>query len=330
MTRSISSKLGNFTSKYFAVVIVITLLVTIFFTMAYFSLEANTTSEAMNSDTELYRAWQRYEDNFRPSMHGIPIVMEAKDGNILNVNEFREIANAMNLVNEDEIVKPMLIEYFDTTLYFNRTTINALPYEAEFVMANNSAYGYQIGYHTPANPGNSLATATDADLTYVLDALFAHVESDGTDIYRELVSSKLEKVNGQWQAPVVMAFIAVDNNILEENYTYDYEDKSKKFFEEFDLHVMDILKSNIKSCNVYGIGVGVNDEIEREIEESGPFTMFVFIVIIIILAVTFKHNMDARVRKNPTTIRNAIHSVSTNLDHGTRGRLRYPFNETVR
>jgi predicted RND superfamily exporter protein len=293
VTNSISGKLGNFTSKYFAVIIVITLLVTAFFTMAYFSLEANTTAESMNSDTELYRAWQRYEDNFRPSTHGIPVVLEAKDGNILNVEEFREIANAMNMVGEDELVKPMMIEYFDTTQYVNRTILNVLPVEVEFVMKPNSAYGYEIGYHNSNHQGNSLANATDTDLNFVLDALFAHVESDGTEIYREIVSFELEKVNGQWQAPVLMAFIAVDRSILEQNYTYDYEEKDKKFFEEFDLHVMNILKSNIKSCNVYGVGVGVNDEIEREIEESGPFTMFVFIIIIIILAVTFKNNMKS-------------------------------------
>jgi predicted RND superfamily exporter protein len=91
----------------------------------------------------------------------------------------------------------------------------------------------------------------------------------------------------------MMIFIAVDNNKLEVNYTYDLSDEDKIFFEEFDLHINDILKDNIETGNVYGVGVGVNDEIESEIAESGPFTLFVFVVILIILAITFRHNLKS-------------------------------------
>ncbi len=293
MQTSILERVAKFISKRFGVIIAVILILTVFFIMVLVTVEQNTSAEAMNSDTEIYRAWNRYEDNFRPSIHGIPIVIEAKDGNVLNIKEFRDISDALDKVSNDEIIEPMLLEYFDVDLLVNTSSINIISDSAELIMDGRSPYGFQIGYHNPTNMGNDLANATEDDLNFILNDLFQFTDVSGTYVYKEMTSAELKKENGQWKASVIMLFIGVDNNLLEINYTYDEGEKDKQYFEEFDLHVMKILKDNIETCNVYGIGVGVNDEINREIEESGPFTIFVFIIIIIILAITFKHNFKS-------------------------------------
>ncbi|MFW9880398.1 MAG: MMPL family transporter, partial [Candidatus Thorarchaeota archaeon] len=293
MVKSGLDKLGNFVGNYFGIVIVVILLLTIMFTYIMFTVESNTTSEAFNSDTEIHQALVRWEDNFRPSMHGLPIVLEAKSGNILTIDNFRDIIDALDKVQNDEVVKPLLIEYFDTDLLVNVTSISGLPSSVRTIMGRESPFGYQIGYHQPPNFGNAFADANDNDLNFVLDELFNIKDKSGKLIYREFVSSKLRNDSGAWKAPVIMLFIAVDNELFEVNYTYTVGEKGKKFFEEFDLHVMKILKDNIETCDVYGVGIGVEDEINSEIEESVPFMMFTFIIIIIILVITFKNNLKS-------------------------------------
>jgi predicted RND superfamily exporter protein len=185
----------------------------------------------------------------------------------------------------------MLIEFYDDTLHVNRTTISDLTTTVEAVMDTNSPYGYRIGYHAPGQMGNSFATANDADLNLVITNLFQVVDSEGTSVYEEIVSSELEQVGGQWHASVMMIFIAVDNDLLEQNFTFDSgEANGKKFYEDFDLHVLEILQDNIETCEVHGVGLGIETEINKEIMESGPFMLFTFIIIIIILAVVFRHN----------------------------------------
>ncbi|WP_455391945.1 efflux RND transporter permease subunit [[Eubacterium] cellulosolvens] len=294
MASSVTEKLANFISKYFGVVIGVILILTFVFIVIYGTFEANTSEEAMNSDTEIHQAWNRYEDNFRPSVHGLPFVVEAKDGNVLNMEEFREIAEALNKVTNDKIVQPMLLEFYDDSLFVNKTSINSIPDAVQLIMDGDSPLGYQIGYHNPLNMGNNFTNANDDDLNRVLDKLFQYTDVSGTYVYKEIISAELKQENGRWVAPVMMIFIGVDNNLLEKNYTYDYYEKDhKKYYEKFDLDVTKILEDNIKTCDVYGVGIGVNDEIENEINESGPFMMFVFIIIVIILAVSFKHNFKS-------------------------------------
>jgi len=91
----------------------------------------------------------------------------------------------------------------------------------------------------------------------------------------------------------MMLFIGVDNTILEQNYTYDPGDEDKLFFEELDIHVLEILQDNIETCNVYGVGVGINDEINKEIMGSIPFIMFTFVLIVIVLGFTFRGNFKS-------------------------------------
>jgi predicted RND superfamily exporter protein len=286
-------KLSTFISQKFGVIIIVVMLLSLFFFMSWMGTPANTSEEAMESDTEIHKAWRRYEDSFRPSTHGLPIVVEAKDGNVLEMEEIRDIADALNKVAEDDIVKPMLLTYFDDTLFMNVSSTNGVPYTVDLIMNNPTPYGYQIGYHNTSKPGNGIENATNADLNLILDNIFAITDSEDNAIYREMVSSELTKNGDSYSAPVMMIFIGVDNDILEQNYTFDPSDEDKIFFEEFDLHVLDILKENIETCNVYGVGLGIVDEINKEIMSSVPFIMFTFIVIIIILALTFKGNFKS-------------------------------------
>jgi len=287
-------KLANFIAKRFGIVIAIVLLLSLFFTFVMFTIEPNTTAESFNSDTEIHQALVRVEDNFQPSTHGLPIIMEVKSGNIFTMDAFRDIADALDKVKNDEILHPLLLQYFDSDLLINVTSISSLPTTVRYIMNGDSPYGYQIGYHTPTNIGNNFASASDDDLNFILDELFEIKDKSGTLIYRELVSHELNQDNGKWKAPVIMVFIAVDRDLFKENYTYsEGGEEGKKFFEEFDLHVMGILQDNIETCNVYGIGIGVNDEINNEIEASVPFMMFTFIVIIIILIIIFKNNLKS-------------------------------------
>ena len=85
MVRLNLERLGNFIGNYFGVIIVVVLLLSMIFSVVIFTIKANTTAESFNSDTEIHQAYLRWEDNFRPSMHGLPIVLEAKSGNILTV-----------------------------------------------------------------------------------------------------------------------------------------------------------------------------------------------------------------------------------------------------
>lgn len=294
MAKSGINKLSNFVADRFGVVIAIILALTMLQFYFYSSIDANTSSEAMNSDTEIHQAWKRYEESFRPSMHGIPFVLEAKDGNIMNMEEFRDIADALNIIKNDTKIKPMLLEYFDDTLFMNVSTVSAIPGIVEPIMNGDGPYGIQIGYHNPPDYGNKFADADDDDLNMVLSELLLVMDSSGNAVYQDMLSNELKEVDGRWSAPVMMLFITVDNDLLEVNYTYTPGgEDGKEYFEVFDLYVMDILKNNIETCEVYGVGVGIETQINDEILESGPFIMFTFIIIIIILAVVFRHNFKS-------------------------------------
>ncbi len=294
MKTPLLEKLAGFTAHRFGVIIALVLVITMIFLVVLIKVESKPSAEAMNSDTEIHQAFERYIDNFRPATHGIPIVCEAKDGNVLSMDEFRDIMDALDKVRNDKLVKPMLVKYYDDTLNTTIISINSVPNSVELIMNNKSDYGARIGYHDPPTLGNNFSAATDLDLNVILNNVFQIKTTSEAYIYREMVSYELKKKNGEWSAPVLMIYIAVDNNLLEKNYTYEEGgEKGKEYYEKFDLHVMEILKDNIDTCNVYGVGVGVNDEIEKEIEESGPFMIFTFIVIVIILAITFRHNLKS-------------------------------------
>jgi predicted RND superfamily exporter protein len=284
------AKFADFVANRFGIVIAVILVISLFFIIAANVIEVKATEESYSSDTKINQAMQRIEDDFRPSTHGIPFVVESKNDNVLTMDTFRDVMEALDKVLNDELVSQYLFKYFDNALITNITSINALPYNVKLIMDIDSPIGYQIGYHTIIEPGNSFNSATDEDLYFILNHLFQLQDASGNFVFQEFVSAKLKQEGGIWNAPVMMIFIAVDNNLLELNYTYNIQDEDKIFFEEFDLHVDEILKDNIETGYVYGVGVGVNNEIETEIAESGPFTMFVFIVILIILAITFRHN----------------------------------------
>ncbi len=293
MPSSKIEKLADFVARRFAVVIVVVLILSFFFILAANVIEVKATEESYNSDTEINQAMLRIEDNFRPSTHGLPFVIESKNDNILTMVTFREVMAALEKVRDDKLVSQYMFKYFDDTLLINISSLNALPYHVKLIMDGDSPYGYQIGYHKINDPGNSFANATDNDLDYILNNLFQLTDASGNFVFKEFVSVDLTQDGTSWHAPVMMIFIAVDNDKLELKYTYDIQEEDKTYFEDFDLHIDEILKDNIETCEVYGVGIGVNTEIEKEIAESGPFTLFVFIVIIIILAITFKHNLKS-------------------------------------
>jgi predicted RND superfamily exporter protein len=294
MASKLLPRVADFTAKRFGAIIGIVIVITILFTSAIITIQPIFSSGAMNSEGEIHDAFIRYEDNFRPSIHGIPFILEAKDGNILGMEELRDIQGALDKLEDDEIIEPMIIEFFDSSLLMNMTLTNTITPAIKAIMDGESPIGYQMGYHAPPNYGNNFSEATDDDLNTVLDHLFQYQDSSGTSIYRELVSAELKQENGVWTTPIVMIFMGVNNDILEQNYTYrEGGEEGKEYFEALDLHALEILKDNIDTCHVNGLGLGINTEIEKEIEESGPFIMFTFIVIIIILAVTFRHNLKS-------------------------------------
>jgi predicted RND superfamily exporter protein len=286
-------KLADFISNRFGVVIAVILIISLFFIMAANVIEVKTTGDEYNSDSEINQAMQRIEDDFRPSTHGLPFVVESKNNNVLTMETFRDVMDALNEVKNDETVNKYIFEYFDDTLLTNITSLNALPYHVKLIMDKESPYGYQIGYHTLNDTGNNFLSATDEDLNYILNYLFQLTDASGNFVFKEFVSTELHQDGTIWKAPVMMMFIAVDNDKLEFDYTYDIQDDDKKYFEKFDLHVNQILTDNIESGNVYGVGLGITNQINKETEESGPFTLFVFIVILIILAITFRHNIKS-------------------------------------
>ncbi len=293
MPASIIERVANFVAVRFGIVIAVTLILSLIFIVAANVVKVKATEESYNSDTKINQAMLRIEDDFRPSTHGLPFVIESKDDNVLTMNTFRDVMDALDKVQNDALVKQYMFEYFDNTLLMNVTTISAIPYYVKLIMDTDSTYGYQIKYHTNTTRGNNFANATDADLNKILTPLFNLTDASGNYVFKEFVSAKLNRIGTNWKAPVMMVFIAVDNNKLEQNYTYDIIDEDKIYFEKFDLHINKILKENIDTSNVHGVGIGVNHEIETEIAESGPFTIFVFIVILIILGITFKHNLKS-------------------------------------
>jgi len=289
-----TERIGKFSSQSYLTVIAIVAVVTLIMVYAITAIEPNTDVESFQSDSQVYRAQKRYEDTFRPSYHGIPMVFVAKDGNILTMDNLHEVVAAFEAASDDPETRSWSFNSFEPNIGANMSSFASMADEIKFILDERSPLFFHEDLRSlrEESPDITFDSANDGDLSIVLDLLFNITDESGNHLYQNLVSSDLERSDGHWRASIMMAFPYIDNEKFEERYTYEVAgDDDKEYFEVYDIRIIDTMSEDLDDVELYGVGVGINDEIEKEITASGPIIMLAFIVIIIVLISSLKEDM---------------------------------------
>ena len=234
-----------------------------------------------NPGGEVFDIHEEMEDKLPPSVHYIPYIVEARDGDILTQKDLWELYQNEEKLRQSEIGRNFLYTHYDVesgTMTFGVYTIADA---VEAFLRDNLA--------------TTLENATDDQVKLAIHYVLVDPTSSGmADWFSVEATHESKIVEGQsidyWVSPGFVSGVNADNEkVLEEyakNLPEGYTDTLVK--EQFDRDVQEILRGGQESYKLWGIAIDVNLEAEDEGATSFPLIMAAVVMILVIVSIHFR------------------------------------------
>ncbi len=277
---SVLERIGSFAQQRSSWIIWGTVILTVllFLPLTYM---APTERASDNPGGEVFDISEEMEDKLPPSVHYMPYVVEAKDGDVLTQKELWELYQNEEKLRQSEIGRNFLYTRYDVesgTMTFGVYTIADA---VEAFLRDNLA--------------TTLENASDDQVKLAIHYVLADPMSSGlADWFSVDATNETKMVEGQsidyWVSLGFVSGVNADNEKVLEEYAESlpggYTDTLVK--EQFDRDVQEILRGSQEGYKLWGIAIDVNLESEDEGAASFPLIMAAVVVILVVVSVHFR------------------------------------------
>jgi len=236
---------------------------------------------------------KRIDEVFESPIHGIGVIAEARDGDILTAAALGELfANQQKLLEAD-IVGELAVDDLEPQSYL---------YEFYDIESNRQVVGVTsmadatddvLRQHPLLN--TTLADATDEQVKFAIHTLMSTAETAGLqDMISVKAESERRTVLGQeidwWESPALLFNVVADNEklgggSLAINVGGD-ENTLKK--ERFNRKLQEVLRGDEINYQLWGIAIDANLESADEGERAGMFITLTAIIAVAIVGLTLR------------------------------------------
>ncbi len=239
------------------------LLVVPFLTMA------PTESASTEPTGDVFAARDRVDDSFVSSVRAGFYIAESTSGDVLLAEPLRSMLAAHDALRVDPELGPSMFSFFDVE---TGITIDGAISLAELVDAELQAQG------------NSLATATDADVKLAGATLIERLGE--TNQLLGISTQSALNADGEWVVPAVTTIVFSDDNVLGFGNTSVNLGGGTEA-EEYDREIQDALRA-ADGFDIYGVAIDVNLTSQEQGAVAGPFIGFTILAVLLIVGLTFR------------------------------------------
>ena len=286
------SKLANFLDRFSTAILTATLVVTLLLVLPIVLLP--TPPEAsQNPAGEVFDVQSKIDDVFESPVHVISLVVEARDGDVLQQSDLHELlVNQSNLIAEDQDgdlavvgldVQSYLFSYYDSESARQVSGVTSLANAVDEVLRQHPLLS------------TTLSEASDEQVKFAIHLLFSNSQTSGLrDDISVKATSEVKVLFGQeiiwWTAPALIFNVFADNEklgggALSINLTGDEATLNK---EEFSRKVQDILRGKQVSFQIWAIAIDVNLESEEQGQQAGIFITLTAIIALAIVGIALR------------------------------------------
>jgi predicted RND superfamily exporter protein len=268
------SWVGRALSGHSAWIIVITTLITLGLLWPMLKMAPTEIASDNPTGNPVIQLDEKIQDTFSSEIYYLPFIIEARDGDILTQECLYELYH-----NEQTLRDSDLAPFF----YTHYSSSGGVAYSGVFTIADsiNSTLLLQSGGTI------DLANATDAQVKSAIDALFSDPSTEGL---RNELSVKASEGDNGWTAPALVFSVLSNNQKVREEYP-DFADivcTEQLALEYFGRDVLEILRGDEYTYEVWGVAIDLNLEIKDESQIAIVLTGIAIALISLLLLITFR------------------------------------------
>jgi len=236
-----------------------------------------------NPGGEVFDIRKEMEAKLPPSVHWIPLIAEAKDGDILTQKELWELYQNEEKLRQSEIGHDFLYTRYDVesgTMTFGVYSI------ADAVQTLFEAY---------PKFGVTLENATDEQVKLAIHYVLADPRSFGmADWLSEKATHETRVVEGQlidyWTSPAFIFRVNVDNSKLPQEVTQGISagPSGGPEHQRLNRRIQSLLRGDQESYQLWGIAIDLTLESEDEGAMSIPLIIAAVVMILAVIAIHFR------------------------------------------
>ncbi len=292
------SRLGRFIENRSALVVLLTLAVSLAFAASLVMIPAQPTGITYADDDPAVLAEERIRENMPPTAFSVPLLVSADheaDGNILSRTVFDEILEREERLRNDPLAAPYIFTHVHPHLQTEVPSVWSLPDSLRAMMNNETPLTYALGWHPETGgPGARYETASTTQWQDALTRMLQFEPRDGERPFQRSVSDDARIRDGQWEATSLIVVPGLHHASVFADYSEepDRATPQRPFFEDLEFHVWNVLEEDSARTTWLGVGVGIQSEIERQVAESARLIAGSFLVIGVLLYFTLRNWRD--------------------------------------
>lgn len=218
---------------------------------------------------EVFAARDLAEERFVSRTYAIPVVVEARDGDLLRAEPLAELLANSAALRSDPELGPKLLTFFDPELGAEVHGFSTIADAVDAALRDAGAGG--------------LATADDATVKAVAEEV---IERAGPRTLR--LSARSTQDASGWTVPAVSIIVLADDDAVggpAAGATLGADDTTK---EEFARDVLGRLRGDEVHSRAWTVGVDVNLTSAEQGQAAGPFIGFVIVGVLVIVGLTYR------------------------------------------
>lgn len=264
-----TSKQGRFEwmADHPLIIIGTAVLVTAILAVPFLSL-APTTNASQEPSGPVFDARDSVEDRFVSAVFDIPVIVEARAGDMLTRDSLIELRDNAAALRSDPEVGPTLLSYYDPVTGSDVVGVLTI---ADLVDAR-----------LPGGLSQASASEVDAAVSSIIDEA-----GPSSDVLRLSVQTHYDEAAGRWIAPALLTVILADNDVLgftNSGVTLGSDTEP----EEYAREAVNLLRGEEKTLQAWGVVIDVNLTAQEQGAAAGPFIGFTILAVLIIVGIVFR------------------------------------------
>ncbi len=229
---------------------------------------APTTNASQEPGGPVFDARDSVEDRFSSAVFDIPVIVEARAGNLLTRDSLIELRNNAAALRSDPELGPTLLSYYEP------------------VTGSDVVGVFTIADLVDSRLPTGLDGATDPEVAAVLNSIIEEVGVT-SNVLGLSVQTRYDESTGRWIAPALITVILADNDVLgftDSGVTLGSDTEP----EEYSRDALTLFRGEENTRQAWGVAIDVNLTSQDQGAAAGPFIGFTILAVLIIVGVVFR------------------------------------------